>query len=310
MCKASVIIPAYNAEAYIEKTIESVINQSFSDFEIIVVNDGSTDLTEEKVKAAMLRDERIRLISQPNSGGPAKPRNTGIENAKGEYIFIFDADDLMLEGKLGKSVDCMEQNPTANLLFTNFSTIDAKGKVLNANFLSEYDTLWKITDGQEKSFHLLPAEKVSPALVRVNFIGTSSVVLRKSALAPSDRFNESLKNSDDRLFWILFSMRNDFILLNEILHQYRILPGSISNQGFIRRGPSKIRALEIVAEHLNDTNLKSVVFKQIAKDYATLAYGYKRKGDFRGQRKNALLSLKYSPSFKAIKLLIQSVFRG
>lgn len=310
MCKASVIIPAYNAEAYIEGTINSVIKQDYSDLEIIVINDGSTDATEEKVKAAMQRDSRIRYVSQANSGGPAKPRNVGLDQAKGEYIFIFDADDLMLEGKISKSISCLEMHPDADLLFTNFVTIDEKGEVLNPDFLNEYNTLWNITSGKNISHQFLSRDIVSPALIRVNFIGTSSVVLRKSALTGNDRFDESLKNSDDRLFWMLFSMDHNFVFLNEILHQYRILPGSISNQGFIRRGPSKIKALQTVMNRLNDKELKAILARQIASDYATLAYGYKQKGDAKAQRESALLSMKHSFNIKATKLFIHSFLHG
>lgn len=307
MYKASIIIPAYNAQAYIEETINSVVKQDYQDIEILVINDGSTDSTEEIVNALMSRDSRIKCISIPNSGGPAKPRNVGISHAKGDYIFIFDADDLMLEGKIRKSIEFMENNPTADLLFTNFATIDEKGEVLNPNFLNEYETLWKIVGGDQLAGKLLPKEIVSPAVIRVNFIGTSSVVLRKSALGSTDRFDESLRNSDDRLFWMLFSLEHNFVFLNDILHQYRILPGSISNQGFIRRGPSKIKALETIMGKLADKSLRSVISKQIASDYATLAYGYKQKGDCKMQRKSALNSLKYGFSFKAMKLLFTSV---
>jgi len=310
MCKASIIVPAYNAEKYIESTINSILSQDFSDFEIIVVNDGSTDSTEEKVKAATLLDGRVKYIAQPNSGGPAKPRNVGISCAKGEFIFIFDADDLMLKGKLRHSIECLERFPDADLLFTNFSTIDALGHTLKESFLDEYDTLWNLTDGKSLDCCYLPAEKINPAVIKVNFIGTSGVVLRRSALDISDRFDETLKNSDDRLFWMLFSLRHNFVFLNRVLHQYRILPGSISNQGFIRRGPSKIRALKTVMDRVNNQALKNELALQISRDYATLAYGFQQKGDYRSQRKNALHSLKYKLNYKAIKLLMLSLMKG
>ncbi|PUA27570.1 MAG: hypothetical protein B0W54_13475 [Cellvibrio sp. 79] len=310
MCKASIIVPAYNAEKFIESTINSILSQDFSDFEIIVINDGSTDSTEEKVKAIGLLDERVKYVAQPNSGGPAKPRNVGISHAKGEFIFIFDADDLMLEGKISRSIECLERFPNADLLFTNFSTIDESGHVLKENFLHEYDTLWNLTDGRSVDYCYLPADKVNPALIKVNFVGTSGVVLRKNSLQISDRFDEALKNSDDRLFWMLFSLKHNFVFLNEVLHQYRILPGSISNQGFVRRGPSKIQALKTVMGRVNSLALKKELSLQISRDYATLAYGYQQKGDNKNQRENALLSLKYEFNLKAIKLLILSLLKG
>lgn len=306
MCKASIIVPAYNAERYIEKTLNSILVQDFTDFEVIVVNDGSTDSTEEKVKEIASLDERIKYITQPNSGGPAKPRNVGISCAKGEFIFIFDADDLMLAGKLGRSIECMERFPEADLLFTNFSTIDAEDNILNENFLDDYDSLWNLTPDRSTDCVVIEAAKIHPVLIRVNFVGTSSVVIRKSSLRVDDRFDESLRNSDDRLFWMLFSMSHNFIFLNHILHQYRIIPGSISNQGFIRRGSSKIQALKKVMSLVNDNVLKMELSRQISNDYATLAYSFKKNADYKNQQHSAWQSMKYSFNGKALKLFLHA----
>ncbi|QEY17299.1 glycosyltransferase family 2 protein [Cellvibrio sp. KY-GH-1] len=306
MCRASVIVPVYNAESYIEETLNSILHQDFSDFEIIVVDDGSTDTTGDKVKG--IGDPRIKYFKQENSGGPAGPRNVGIRESKGEYIFIFDADDIMVPEKLRLSISAMDSHPEADLLFTNFSTIDEEGNQLKADFLKDYDTLWKLLKGDFNDSVVIAPELICPALVRVNFIGTSSVALRRSALLPVDQFNESLKNSDDRLFWILFSLTHKFIFLNKILHKYRILKNSISNQGFIRRGPSKIHALTIVRDKLVDPELVRLVNKQIANDYVSMAYAYKQKGNRKEQRENALKSMAAKMNIKALKLLISSMY--
>lgn len=310
MCKASIIIPAYNAEHYIEKTINSILHQDYSDYEVIVVNDGSTDSTEDKVRALAQRHPKVKCITLPNSGGPAKPRNVGIDYAKGEYIFIFDADDLMLPGKLQRSIACLDASPAADLLFTNFSTIDAEDNILNENFLDDYDSLWNLIPGLSNDCAVIESAKIHPALIRVNFIGTSSVVLRKSSLDAADKFDESLRNSDDRLFWMLFSMNHNFVFLNHILHQYRILPGSISNQGFIRRGPSKIRALKQVMNRVSDHALKMELSRQISNDYATLAYSFKKNSDYKNQQNSAWESIKYSFNGKALKLFLHAFVKG
>lgn len=310
MCKASIIIPAYNAEDYIEKTINSILHQDYSDYEVIVVNDGSTDSTENKVQTLAQQHPKIKCVTLPNSGGPAKPRNVGIDCAKGEYIFIFDADDLMLPGKLKRSIECLDASPDADLLFTNFSTIDAEDNILNENFLNDYDSLWNLISDLSPGYAAIESAKVHPALIRVNFIGTSSVVLRKSSLSAADKFDESLRNSDDRLFWMLFSMNHNFVFLNHILHQYRILPGSISNQGFIRRGPSKIQALKKVMDLVGDNALKMELSRQISNDYATLAYSFKKKSDYKSQQNNAWQSIKYSFNAKALKLFLHAFVKG
>lgn len=93
----SVIIPLYNKESIIERSLQSVLSQNFDDFEVVVVNDGSTDKSAEIVRE--IKDSRITLIEQEN-GGPSKARNTGVKHAKGEWILFLDADDELLPGAL------------------------------------------------------------------------------------------------------------------------------------------------------------------------------------------------------------------
>src|SRR5437763_14589481 len=104
MPTVSVIIPAFNAELYIGAAIQSVISQSFQDWDLIVVNDGSTDATPTIVSDFARRDPRIRLINQQN-GKLAKARNSGIAAASGEFIAFLDADDVWVPDKLEKQVN-------------------------------------------------------------------------------------------------------------------------------------------------------------------------------------------------------------
>ena len=90
----SVIIPVYNVEKYLEEALESVINQTLKDIEIIIINDGSTDRSLEIAKGYALKDKRIKIIDQKNQG-LSVARNRGIENAKGKYIYFMDSDDYI-----------------------------------------------------------------------------------------------------------------------------------------------------------------------------------------------------------------------
>src|ERR1044071_2240111 len=103
--KVSVIIPAYNAEKYIKDTIDSVKAQTYPDWEIIVVNDGSTDGTPDLVNKE--EDHRIKMISQSN-GGVSSARNNGLKQAIGEYVVFLDADDLLTTGFLAARVNCLK----------------------------------------------------------------------------------------------------------------------------------------------------------------------------------------------------------
>lgn len=111
--KVSVITPAYNAENLINRTIQSVVDQTFDGWEMIIVDDCSTDNTREVVEEWSARDPRVRLISlDKNFGGPAGPRNVGIENAKGEYIAFLDADDIWHPRKLELQVAVLDRSAT------------------------------------------------------------------------------------------------------------------------------------------------------------------------------------------------------
>lgn len=310
MPKASIIMPAYNMAKFIRETIDSILNQDYTDFECIIIDDGSTDATSQIVHS--YNDKRIKYIRQECSGGPSKPRNIGLQHAKGEYLFLFDADDVMSYGKIKKSIEALDACKEADLLFTNFSSIDASGNILKPDYLFSYESLRRALSAAPnigESF-FISAKKIYAALIYENFIGTSSVVLRKSALSSSDIFNEELKNSDDRLFWLTFTKSHNVIYLNEKLHLYRVQPDSISGQGFVRRGESKIKGLKLVYGQCEDEGLRCVVRRQIASDYASLAYAYKKNKMYAEQTYNAKQSLHYALSFKALKMFLLGFIVG
>ena len=137
----SVIIPLYNKEAIIKRTIESVLSQSYRNFELIIVNDGSTDSSGDIVK--LIEDERIRYIEQKN-GGPSKARNTGILNAKGEWVYLIDADDEMIPGALAHFSKLIKKHPKQKMFC---GEVAYKGKVRK-----QYEE-GKLVDGHKATFY-------------------------------------------------------------------------------------------------------------------------------------------------------------
>jgi glycosyltransferase involved in cell wall biosynthesis len=122
----SVIVPTYNSARFITEALDSVFSQNFQAFEIIVVDDGSTDETAQVIQPYL---ERISFVRQENSGSAAA-RNTGLELAKGEYIVFLDADDIMLPGKLTEQVAFLERRPWLGMVHSGWQVIDEKGRVL------------------------------------------------------------------------------------------------------------------------------------------------------------------------------------
>lgn len=126
----SVIIPLYNKELYIGKTIQSVLNQSFDDFEIVVVNDGSKDNSLEIV--SNIKDNRIRIINQENSG-VSTARNRGMAEACGEYFFFLDADDVLMDNAFDLCYRIKDKEIAADIFAESFVEKDTKGNVIKNN---------------------------------------------------------------------------------------------------------------------------------------------------------------------------------
>lgn len=106
----SVIIPVYNSEKFIKETIKTVQNQTYKNYELIVVNDCSTDNSKKIIEEEIKKDNKIKLINLKENSGVAIARNTGIDNAKGKYIAFLDADDLWEKEKLEKQIEFMSKN--------------------------------------------------------------------------------------------------------------------------------------------------------------------------------------------------------
>jgi teichuronic acid biosynthesis glycosyltransferase TuaG len=116
MPKISIIIPCYNSEQFIDRTIKSVLCQTFSDWELLLIDDHSTDKTKDILEKYAKNDTRIKILqTKENSGGPALPKNIGIENAKGEYIAFLDHDDEWLPEKLEKQLAVFENSKDEKL---------------------------------------------------------------------------------------------------------------------------------------------------------------------------------------------------
>jgi glycosyltransferase involved in cell wall biosynthesis len=120
----SIIIPTYNRTKYLALTLESISLQTCQDFEIIVIDDGSSD---DEAKLLCKRYEKVKYIKISNSGGPAKPRNIGIQNSKGRYLAFVDDDDLWMPNKLEKQIEILDNNPDFGLVHSCCEVIDENG---------------------------------------------------------------------------------------------------------------------------------------------------------------------------------------
>jgi teichuronic acid biosynthesis glycosyltransferase TuaG len=204
----SIITPAYNAERFIEQTILSVMEQSLSDWEhLIVVDAKSSDRTLDIVKDWELKDRRIRCLQSANVFGAAQNRNFAVDQAKGEFLAFLDADDLWTSDKLKKQIDFMQSKP-CDFSYTTFTRIPE--------------------DGQKTGKCILAPEKLNyEMLLKNNDIGCLTVMLKKNAFSQI-RFAE--KGWEDMSLWLSLLKQVPFAYgLQESLAWYRIVSGSRSN---------------------------------------------------------------------------------
>ncbi|CAH2573000.1 putative glycosyl transferase [Planktothrix agardhii CCAP 1459/11A] len=210
MAIISVIIPAYNAEKTIRQTIDSVLNQIFQNFEIIVINDGSTDLTLDIVSG--INDPRIKIFSYPNSGA-AVSRNRGFDVAKGEYIALLDADDLWTSDKLEAQYNALKSHPQASVAYSWTDYIDESG-----NFL-------------KLGRHLTFNGDVYPELLVQNFLENgSNPLIHRESFAEVGGFDQSLLGGQDRDLYIRLAAHYHFVAVPLVQVFYRMSPNSISSQ--------------------------------------------------------------------------------
>lgn len=203
----SVVTPLYNAEKYISKTIESIINQEYSHLEILIVNDCSNDKGPEIVKEYQNHDERIKLINLENNSGAAVARNVGIENSKGDFIAFIDSDDIWEKAKLKEQISFMIENDY-NFSYTDYILIDEKGKELRT-----IKTPKLLTYNKELLY---------------NRILTSTVIYNQKILGKI--YMPNLRKRQDYAMWlkILKNYSNGYGL-NKILTKYTIRKNSLSS---------------------------------------------------------------------------------
>ncbi|NEQ79824.1 MAG: glycosyltransferase family 2 protein [Moorea sp. SIO2I5] len=210
MPKVTVVIPAYNAMEYLPKTVESVLAQTLADFELLIINDGSSDHIVQW--ASQIADPRVKLISQENQG-VSVARNTGIAQAQGKYIAFLDADDLWKPTKLEKQVSCLEEYPEAGLVYTWTALVDQQGKPTKSVI----------------AFH--QEGNVWEQILVVDMIGNgSSVMVRRSCFETVGMFDPNLSSAADRDMWIRIAANYLFAVVKEPLTLWRQHPSSMSKR--------------------------------------------------------------------------------
>jgi len=195
----SVIMPAYNAAQHVAKSIASVQNQTIADWELIVLDDGSSDATVQTVAVLAEADARIRLYENVQNKGAAGSRNRGLELCRGEYVAFLDSDDLWRPEKLEKQLDCF-QKTGADLVYTAYAIVSGEGRQLCRDYL-------------------VPASIDFSGLLKENVIGCSTVML-SAKVAAQHRFTEKYYHEDYVLWLEILRAGGKAVGVEQVLTDY------------------------------------------------------------------------------------------
>lgn len=203
----SIITPAYNSEAYIRETIQSVQAQTYTNWEMIIVDDCSTDATREIVKQLIVEDNRISLFKLEKNSGPAVARNTAIKHAKGRYLAFLDSDDMWLPEKLEKQFAFMSEN-NYGFSFTEYVKMSDDGKLVGKPVQ-------------------IPEKVDYKKLLKRNVIGCLTVMIDTDVVGEVEMVN--IRSRQDYVLWLSLCKKGfPAYGLQECLSKYRIVENSVS----------------------------------------------------------------------------------
>jgi glycosyltransferase involved in cell wall biosynthesis len=273
MPKVSVIIPTYNCAHYLEQAIESAINQTYRDLEIIVMDDGSTDDTAQVVRKY---EADIRYIRQDNRGLPAA-RNHAIESSSGELIALLDADDWWEPTKLAEQVSLLVEDPELCLVYSDLEVVFDDGSII-PSFLS--------------SRPLAASGYVFDRLLQSGFILPSTVLLRRSYMEQVGMFDESMRSHEDIDLWLRMCQRWRVALVRKPLtHRRQGSANMTSNDNLRTEYGIKLRMKALSLPNLT-TIQRHAIIRQLAGAYFARGYYYFTAGQMRECRKSLGESLR------------------
>ncbi len=275
----SIIMPAYNVERYIDQAIDSVLSQSDRDWELVIVDDGSTDGTADVV--GRYQDARISVIRQQNQG-LAGARNTGILAARGELVALLDSDDRWRPRFLEMMRRLAAERPDAAVYYCRARGIDADGAELPQVF-----------GGSPTS-----SDRLYDTLVRANFLIPSTIVCRRSAILRAGLFDRSLRSCEDWDLWLRMLPGHTFAGTVECLTEYRVHGGTLSTNPHGMQSASRA----VVEKHFGSDDGREATWQSVKRRAYGGLYRYyvltsvQRQGDWKAAADYLLRAVQVDPS--------------
>ncbi len=281
--KMSVLMSVYNGEKHLSESIESILNQTFTDFEFIIVNDGSSDSSPEIIES--YSDERIQIINNEENIGLTKSLNKAIKQARGEYIARQDADDISLPNRLELQLEFLERYPEVALLGTGIYVIDENGDAI-----------------EKRIMHPNPKK----SLLKGNRFIHGSVMFRKSAIDEFGAYNETLRYSQDYELWLRMSKKHNVRNLTAPLYKLRMHRGSILSKNIEEQQMYAVLARKLTLNEIKEATLLNLQehpsnFYQILNRsdkmmfHKAVAYNHAQNNDLPSLRRECFKVFKLNP---------------
>ena len=291
----SVIVPCFNTALYLAATLESVQAQTFRDFEVLLVDDGSTDGTLAIMQGFAARNERCKVIPLQQNQGIVAARNAALTQACGDYIAMLDSDDIWTSDALAVRVDVARRHPSAHVIATDFAWFEnappaqpigrvGLGPRAKRAFADSFAT-------HEPTLLNDPFELVATT----HFAWTSATLVRRAAMAAIGNFDPSFKGPEDTLLWLCLAQRGAFVFAPQLTAFYRQRPGSLVT---LQNGPKELHYLKVLdwirkvpgfAPH------GSVIRRTAAECHQVCVQHFRRSGDSAAACSHALSAIKNRP---------------
>ncbi len=287
----SIIMPVYNSSKYVISAIESVFSQSYKDYELIIINDGSTDNSKELIIDYLKqnKDKDVKYIYQENKGASAA-RNKGIELAKGEYIAFLDADDLWMPEKLSRSINYInsQEYPT---VYSDMYIIDSGGNIIDQWFKMKKE----ISEGN-----------IYGDLLKECFIVPTNIIIRKACLL-ENKFDETIRGVEDIDLWLRLARKYNFRVIKEPLTKWRNHEGNYSkNSRIVSENIVNVFERELKEWTRKDKYHKVIINILSTKLYISGRY-YLKEQKYKQARWVFIKSILYNPNIASLTRLVATI---
>ncbi len=297
--KISAIIPAYNSQDYILDAIHSIQNQTHPVDEIIVIDDGSTDHTQQILQSPT---SKIKYIKQENQG-PSTARNTGIKAAQGDWVAFLDADDQWTPDKIEKQLLTLKHSPELHLIAGDMQEIGINNELITQSVLAKHNLLQKFQE-----INSLPIKNALAELVNKNFIPTGTVLVKRFTLIEVGMFNTAIRFGEDLELWAKIASKHPISCLPEVLILRR-LHGQNATACTMPMLIDLVKVMQSIRQYSNDILMAQNINadKLVANAWTNLGYWYFINEDYQQAKSAFNNSLKEKLNQRALTYFIACV---